>query len=95
MALAKECSEVINADVLEHPNRNDTVELPIHLAVVAKLKVQAFAVWRFRGSLRGVLVLLLGERNSCHLRSIGFGKEERETSPSAANVEDAGARLDK
>src|SRR5208337_1828685 len=77
---------VRQADMLEHTNRDDPVELFVDRAVVRKPEGNPIRTLGFSPGLR-VTLLLLAERDSYHFCARLARQVKRQPAPSAANVE--------
>ena len=88
-ALAEERVVVIDADMLEHADRDDAVERPVDVAIVLQLEARALGQALFRGALVGDGVLLLRQRDAGHVGAGDLGEIEPKAAPAAADVEHA------
>ena len=91
---AEEGGELRQADVLEHADRDDVVELALDLAVVLQAEAHAVGEAGGGGALGGDAVLLLGEGDAGDVGAADAREVERHAAPAAADVEDAGAGAD-
>ena len=78
--------------MLEHADRDDPVEGPGLLAVVAQLEPDPVGQALAAGALPADLELLLGQRDPEHLAGAGLGERQREPAPARADVEHPHAR---
>ena len=92
--LGEELRVVVDADVLEHADRYDAVELLPYLAVVAQLEAYPVGQPRLARPLVRQLVLLLGQRDAGDIDLLEACEIERELAPAAADVEHLEAGLE-
>ena len=83
---------MIDADVLEHADRDDAVERTFDVAVVLQLEATVGARPFSAARSLAMRVLLLRQRHASDLGAGDLGEIEREPAPAAADVEHALAR---
>ena len=91
---AEEGGELRQADVLEHADGDDVVELALDLAVVLEAEAHPVGEAGGGGALGGDPVLLAREGDAGDVGAGDAGEVERHAAPAAADVEDAGAGAD-
>ena len=75
--------------MLEHADRDDPIEGPGLLAIVAQLEPHPVGQAALPGALARDLELMVRERDAEHLARAGFRQIEREPAPARADVEHA------
>ena len=88
-ALAEERVVMIDADMLEHADRDDAVERSVDVAIVLQIEPGLVAQPLFRRALVGDVVLLLRQRDAGHVGAGHFGEIEPKPAPAAADIEHA------
>ena len=73
--------------MLEHPDRDDAVELTLHLTVVEKLEADGLGKALGASALLRCSELLLAQGDSGHVDMGGFGEIEAKAAPAGADVE--------
>ena len=85
--LVEEHAVLIDADMLEHANRDDAVILAAFLAIVAQMKVHAVGEAGRSGAALRHFELFLRQGQSGHLGAAFAGEIECEPAPARADVE--------
>src|SRR6516164_5574661 len=78
---------MIDSDMFEHADRNDSVITPEFLAVITQVESDAIRKPRRRGAARRRGALLGRECQTSHVGAAFGREEERETAPARADVE--------
>jgi hypothetical protein len=78
-----------DADMLEHPDRDDTVEGALDIPVVGEPEIDLGSEPAFAGPRLRRLELLARQGDPGHLRAAELGEIVRKTAPPGADVEDA------
>ncbi len=81
------------ADMFEHADRDDPVELARHMAVIDQLELYLVGDAAFLGAAAGNLQLLLRQRDAEHLGPGLLVEIQRHAAPAAADIEHGHARL--
>src|SRR5205814_1283975 len=91
---AEELTVVADADMLEHADRDDTVERPGDMAIVLEEEADAIAQSLLGRAAIGDRELLIRKRDPRHVDLGVLGEIEAEAAPARADVEDALAGLE-
>ncbi|OIQ88743.1 hypothetical protein GALL_293990 [mine drainage metagenome] len=77
-------------DMLEHTYRYNLVELPVDVAIVLELE----AHWQADATLLGKFQLFVRDRDADHLDPVAFGGKAGQSTPAAANLQQALSRFE-
>src|SRR5215831_8633710 len=87
VTFAKESLIKAKADMFEHAHRHDTIKFLRHVAIVLQAELDSVRWSLFSRARVCNLKLSVGQRYARDTRSTNFGKVERKTAPTAADVE--------
>ena len=85
---------MIDSDMFEHADRNDSVVMPEFLAVITQVESDAIGQPRRRRAAHRRVVLLGRERQTSHVGAAFAREEERKAAPARADVEHPLSRAD-
>ena len=86
LSLCEKYFVVIDSDMLEHADRDDSVIAPVLLAVVAQVEPDAIGEPRGRGEARRHLMLLDGEGETGHVGAALDCQVKSKTAPARADI---------
>ncbi len=88
-AFVEKAAIVIDADMLEHADRDDPVEAGVKVPVILQTEFHRIGQAAFDGAATRQLELFLGQRDAGDVGAAKFGKIKPEPAPAAADVENA------
>ena len=86
--MIEELRIVAHADMLEHADGDDTVELLVHVAIVAQFEPDPVGQAHFEGPLVRQFPLFCRQGDALYLDILERGEIQRHTAPAAADIED-------
>ena len=86
-ALPEEFSEMPDADMFEHADRDDAIETLVEVAVILQTEIHPVRQLALGGAAAGELELFFRQRDAGDLCAAMFGEIETKAAPAAADVE--------